>query len=98
FGHAAVADFQHVGIIPMTGLGPGREIVLAKSNSRHRIPSVTNVAGCAPEITTNISAPLPNVEATVLAKTVNDGAFGCSQGVAHFLIDGRHLFVGVKRA
>src|SRR5689334_11942673 len=94
----AVADLQHVGIVPMAWFCIGRQLILSKPYPRHRIPGVAYIAGRSPQVAANVGAPFPNVQAAILAKAVYDGTPGRLKSVAHLLIDSRHLFVGVKRS
>src|SRR5205807_3465830 len=73
----------------MAWLGPLREFVLAKSNSRHRVPGVANVARGPPKVSADIRAPFPNIQAAILAEAVDDRTFRLQQRVTHDLIDRR---------
>jgi len=97
-GHAAVAHFEHVGIVPVAGLGEWGERVLREADGGHGIPGVADVAGGAPGVAADFRSPLPNIGAAVLAKTVEDGAAGFEKSIAHFLINGLHFFIGVEVA
>src|SRR5947209_9927952 len=62
------------------------------------MPTVAYVARRSPQVAANVCAPLPTVQATVLAKTVNDRTMCSRKRIAHLLIDGWHLFVRVECA
>src|SRR5712675_759836 len=62
-GHAAVADFEHVGIVPVAGLGERGECVLPKADGGHGIPSIADVAGGTPSVAADFGSPLPNIGA-----------------------------------
>ena len=70
--HAAVTDFQHVRIIPVAGLGIGRDIKLLEANLIHRLPTIADVASGAPEISADLRAPVPDIAASILAEAVNN--------------------------
>src|SRR6185312_13155922 len=53
FGHATIADFQHVGIIPVSRAGKPLEPVLAEANLRHDRIAIADVTGRAPKISAN---------------------------------------------
>ena len=55
--HAAVADLQHVGIIPVPGFGIGGDLELAEANAVHGLPAVADIAGRAPQIAARFLAP-----------------------------------------
>src|SRR6266849_1526070 len=59
--HAAVADFKHVRIVPVSGRRPRSQFVLRKTDGSHRIPTVADVARCAPGIAADVRTPLPHV-------------------------------------
>ena len=69
-GHAAVADFEHVGIIPVTWSGKGVQFGVFINDVEHAIaaavarapllfacPAVLNVAGRAPEVAAGLFSP-----------------------------------------
>src|SRR5260370_6671285 len=58
--HAAVADLEHVRIVPMPRSGKARQTRLAKANLLHARIMVVDVASGAPEIPAHACAPLPN--------------------------------------
>src|SRR5712692_3975021 len=96
-GHAAIADFEHVGIVPMAragvsfqtdlqiqNLGPAQPIFFA-------IPTIGDVAGGAPEIA-DIARPEPGFVAAPFAEAENDRAAGGFQRVAHGGVSGLGVF------
>ena len=92
-GHAAVANLQHVRVIPVAAAGVRREPALVESDVGHRFPVVLNIAGGAPEIRAHLRPPRPNIGGAVFAQAVDEGAAAPRQGPAHLLV-GR-LKVGV---
>ena len=79
-GHAAVADFQHVGIVPVAGAGKLLAAGLQfEADVLHGCPAVADVAGGAPQIAADLLAPLADVQIAVLAEAVDDGAAGVQQ-------------------
>src|SRR5208337_1613448 len=95
-GHAAVADLQHVRIVPVSGAGVFRDRGLRIDNFHHALVGVVDIAGGAPQIAADERSPLPHVGAAVLAEAVDDGAIGGAQRVAHLLVHGAHGGVGIK--
>src|ERR1035438_824987 len=96
-GHAAVADFEHVGFVPMSGFGVLLQVdLLNESQVRHGGPRIANVAGGAPEVAAHFRAPLPDLRVAVLAEAINNGPSGSTQRVAHLLVYGLHFVVGIE--
>src|SRR5262245_6426733 len=58
--HRTVSDLEHVGIVPMSGPRVGPERVLTEANARHGIPGIADVAGRAPQVSTDVRSPLPD--------------------------------------
>src|SRR5205823_8990210 len=57
-----------------------------------------NITRRAPEVSPDIRTPLPNVQTAILAKAIHYRTSGRAQGIAHLLINSRHLFIAVQRA
>src|SRR2546423_14679116 len=96
--HVAVADFQHVRVIPVSGPRIGGKFVLSKADFRHRVPGITNISRCPPEISAYVRSPFPNLLPAVLAQAIDDGTSTSLQRLSHFLIDGLHFLVCIKIA
>ena len=98
---ARVADFQHVGIVPMAGAGKRFEAGLQIQYVREAhaapitatVPAILNVAGSAPEVA-NIRAPEPRLALPPFTDAEHDGPAGLPQRVAHA---GIRLFGGFIR-
>src|ERR1051326_5300986 len=70
----------------------------SKPDTIQRLPAVADVARRAPEVSTNLRAPLPHLVAAVLAQAVDDWAPGLQQRVTHLLVDRLHVLVFVDVA
>src|SRR5258708_2417595 len=96
-GHAAIADFEHVGIIPVARASVGFQTDLQIQNLRPAepvflaIPTIGDVAGGAPEVA-DIARPEPGFVAAPLAEAENDGAASGFERVAHGGIGGLGVF------
>ena len=93
-----MADDQHVGIVPVAGRGERLVSALREADARHARPRVGDVAGRAPEIPADFSAPLPDISRAVLAQTEDDVAADLVERCAHHTI--RFLAVverGIRR-
>src|ERR1700761_2882978 len=84
--HSAVADLEHVWIVPVSGARVAGEPGLREADERHAIVLIGDVAGSAPEVSADLRAPLPNVAHTVLAETENDGPACGGQGLVHLTV------------
>jgi hypothetical protein len=93
----AIADFEHVGIVPVTGCRVRAKLVLAESDVRHRLPVASDVAGCALHIPAHTRRPFPQVVPTVLPQTEHDRPTRRAQRVAHFLVYGLQIAVGERQ-
>src|SRR6516162_5050739 len=95
YGHAAVADFEHVEIVPVAGAGEGSEVGVEVGDVDDAIvaavaglplllafPSILNVAGGAPKIA-DAFGPKPWLVGAPLANAEDDGAAGGEQSLAH---------------
>jgi len=80
-GHAAVADLEHVGIVPAAG--PGRRGVpgVGPDDPDDALPVVADVGRRPPELA-DAPGPLPGVIAAPLADAQDDRPAGPAQGVA----------------
>src|SRR3984957_19804402 len=92
--HAAVADFKHIGIVPMAWPGVSGNIKLSKTKSIHRSPVILDVASSAPQVTTYIRPPFPDISNSVFAKTVNDRPSSSRQSITHLLIKAADILRG----
>src|SRR6185503_20202218 len=89
-GHATVADFQHVRIVPTSRTGIRFESVLKIENVDHAhatpiaftIPTVLNVASRAPEIA-NAPGPQPRFRRAPLTDTKNNRSSCFRESIAH---------------
>ncbi len=97
-GHVAVADLQHVGVVPVARAGVGRSRNLLLDIADHALPRVADVAGGAPQIAAHLRSPLLHAAHAVLAEAVDDGASRRLQRVAHLLVDRLQLVVLVDVA
>ena len=75
-GELAVADLEHVGVVPVAGGGVLGEAGLAEADPGHAVVAGVDVVGGAPEVGADRRAPLPYGVAAVLAEAVDDGAAG----------------------
>jgi hypothetical protein len=85
-GHPAIADLEHVRVVPVARLGMLDDLKLSEADALHRFPAVADVEGSAPQIAAGLGAPLPHVARAVIAEAIDDGAAGLQQCVAHLLI------------
>ena len=94
-GHAAVADLEHVGIVPVARAGILLAAVLVEADVGHGVPAVADVAGCPPQVAAHTGAPLADVEHSILAETVHHRPARRAQREAHLLVGRSVLFLGV---
>src|ERR1035437_4126243 len=66
-GHAAVADFEHVGIVPAARTGILLAAVRVEPEGGHGVPGVGDVAVGAPQVAPRVGPPPPNGDPAVLA-------------------------------
>ena len=92
--HAAVADFEHVGVIPVAGSAVFGDVCLLVGDEDHLSPGVVDVIGGTPHLAPDGGTKLPGRVEAVLAEAVEDGAAGGLEGVAHLAIGGEHEVVG----
>src|SRR6266446_3406443 len=85
-GHSSVTDFQHIGVIPMSGSGELLKAVLSESKFRHRVIVIANIVVRAPQVATNGGPPLPAPLHSVLAKRIQHRSTGLPQCLSHFLV------------
>src|SRR5712691_7901956 len=87
-GHAAVTDFEHIGIIPVAWPGVSLQANLQIENLREAkvaflaFPAIGDVAGGAPKVA-DVFCPKPGLVGAPLAEAENNGTAGGFQGVAH---------------
>src|ERR1019366_2399245 len=84
----AVANLEHVGIVPVAGAGVFGEACILIDDVDDAHPVGPDVAGGAPEVAAERRSPLPRSVQAVLAKGVNDGAAGGLEGFAHLDVGG----------
>src|SRR5215831_18977811 len=84
--HAAIADLEHVGIVPMSRAGIARDIDLTEAYGRHAEVAVGNVLGGTPEVAAHRGAPLPDIVLAILTQAVDDGPAGLEKRCVHLLI------------
>ncbi len=80
--HAAVADLQHVGVVPVAGARMGGEREVLLEDRQHRTPAVADVTGGPPQVA-DVRRPLPRLVLAPFADAVDDGPPGRLEGVAH---------------
>src|SRR5437868_15324544 len=88
--HSAVADLQHVRIVPVARTGMRFQSILKIENMDHThaapvtfaVPTILNVASRAPEIS-NVAGPQPRLCRSPLANTKHDRPAGFEKRVAH---------------
>src|SRR6185369_8630576 len=81
----AVADLQHVRVVPVAGTGVLRETAVGLRLGDHARPLVGDVAGGAPEVPDRLG-PGPRLVLTPFADRVRDGPAGLREGVPHRLV------------
>ena len=89
-GHSAVADFEHVGVVPVAGAAVLCDVGLLVGDEDHLAVGVVDVVGGAPHLAADGGAKLPGFVEAVLAEAVEDGAVGGLEGVAHLAVGGEH--------
>src|SRR3979409_2029328 len=88
-GHAAVADFQHVRIVPVSWPGVGLQTYLLIENGQHPVgaasavgpffltaPAVVDIAGRTPKVSPDFFAPEPRFGGAPLADAQYDWTTG----------------------
>src|SRR5207245_6510768 len=76
----SIADFEHVGIVPVSRAGEFLQAVLAESNQRHAVVLVADVPRRPPEVS-SLRSPAPRRLNTPIADAEHDGPSGLCQGV-----------------
>src|SRR5436305_15330147 len=89
--HAAIADFEHVRIIPMSGAGKWFEAILVESDNGHPIVVICDVFGRAPQVAAHRGAPSPDALVSVLTQAEDNGPATSLQRIVHLLIHGLHF-------
>src|SRR5439155_3569873 len=97
-GHAAVADFEHVRIVPMSRRSPRSQFVLLKTDLGHRVPGVANVSRGTPGIAAYLGSPLPHIIAAILTKAVENWTPRFQKRLTHLLVNGLHFLIGINIA
>ena len=77
--HAAIADFEHVGIVPVARAGEGRKTCLGEADCCHGGVVVFDVAGGAPRVAADDGSPAPDRLPAILAERVERWAGRCGQ-------------------
>ena len=85
--HAAVADLQHVGVVPVARTGVRRNSDLAEADLVHGIPGVADVARRPPQVAADLGSPRPDIRQAVLAQAVDDGPARMGKRIPHHLVD-----------
>src|SRR5579875_2211348 len=88
-GHAAVSDFEHVGIVPVARSRELRKAALPEPDRDHAVVIVLDIACGAPKIRAHRLRPSPDPSAAVDAE--NNGPACAAQGLMHLLESGRIL-------
>jgi len=86
----AVADFKHVGVVPVAGAGVAGEAGLLLEQVVDAVPVGLDVAGGAPEVAAEGGRPLPDRIPPVLAEGKDDGAAGGFERLGHLVIGCDH--------
>ncbi len=80
-GHAAVADFEHIRVVPRARPG-GRRVLRRNVEVRqHAVPAVLDVVGGAPQVPRR-GSPAPRLVRAPFADAEHDRAAGLREGVA----------------
>src|SRR5947209_9374866 len=87
----AVADFQHVRIIPVPWTSKFLQTILSKPNQRHAFVAVADVTRGPPQIA-GLRSPAPRCFHAPVANAEHDGAAGLRQRITEF----RVLHLGVE--
>ena len=103
-GHAAVADFEHVWIVPVSRARMGIQFGVRVNDVEHAItaavprapflltgPAVLNVVRGAPEISPDFFAPEPRLRLSPLTDTQHDGATAGIQGLTNICVGGARI-------
>src|SRR5258708_12190857 len=92
-GHAAIADFEHVGIIPVAGASVGFQADLQIQNLCPTqlvflaIPAIGDVTSGAPEVA-DVAGPEPGFVGAPLAEAEDDGPAGSFHRFSHAAVAG----------
>src|ERR1019366_1111685 len=89
-GEIAVADFEHVGIVPVARPRVFGQASLLADDVVNAAPIGPHVTGGAPEVAAEGGRPLPNRIPSVLAEGVDDRVVGGLKGLAHLVVGGKH--------
>ena len=81
-GQRAVADLQHVRVVPVPGPGVGGQAHVAVEDRQHAGVAGVDVAGGAPAVA-DAGPPGPHAVLAPVAQAVQDRPAGRGQGVAH---------------
>src|SRR5260370_21518024 len=79
--HAAVADFQHVGIIPLARSGKRFQSVLRKTDEGHAVIFIADISGCPPEVA-RLRPPMPGSLHAPISNAEDDGSSCLFYGIA----------------
>src|SRR5581483_11968899 len=93
-GAHAVADLEHVRVVPVSGSGVGGQAHVAVEDGEHAGVGGVDVAGGAPGVA-DVRAPGPYVLLAPAAQGEQDGAAGGREGVAHGAVAGLRGDAGV---
>ena len=97
FRHAAIADLEHVGIVPAAGAGIAGLAVMFEADLRHGRIVVGDVAGGAPQMAADPPTPATDVEPAIFAQRIDDRPTRRAQGGAHLVIAAHHrIGIGVE--
>src|SRR5205814_6462471 len=83
--HMAVADFQHVRIIPVPWTSKFLQTILSKPNQRHAFVAVADVTRGPPQIA-GLRSPAPRCFHAPVANAEHDGAAGLRQRITEFRV------------
>ncbi len=92
--HAAVADLQHVRIVPVAGAGEGAETGLLEADPGHRGVVICDVASGAPGVAADRGTPAPNGLPAAVGEREHNRTAGVDQGVVHGAVDLFHHDAG----
>src|SRR5882757_5114492 len=88
--HTAIANLEHVWIVPVTRASEIFEAILREADQRHTIPVVLNIIGRTPEIPARSRSPLPDCIQSILTVAIHHWPTCIEDGTMHLLV-GRTL-------
>src|SRR5215469_3200291 len=95
--HAAIADLEHVRIVPVSRACEPRQASLAEANLRHTRVLIRYISRSPPEVAADVSSPTPDSVVAVLAQAIDDWTAGASQRIPHLDVGIYHDLVSCFR-